>query len=77
MGRSFVGEDFDVGEPGGVVDANVDELPTSAARPALLAAACHSMARAAMADSAELLDIDVDQLARPDALIGWWSRSGS
>jgi hypothetical protein len=71
----LVGEDLDVGQAGGVIDADVHELPTGhpdapavAARLALAgAAAGHAMPRAA--DAAEFLDVDVNELARPSTLI--------
>src|SRR3954469_3791876 len=58
----LVRKDLREGDPGGVVDADVDELPSDA--PAL--ALTGSVAGDAMADAveaAELFDIDVDQFA--------------
>src|SRR5205814_3646566 len=60
------------GDPGSVVDADMDELPAepfATAAPVALAAAIASDAVADAVDPAELLDIDVDQLARVLALI--------
>src|SRR6478752_1643276 len=57
----LVGENLGEGEPGGVVDANVDELPAGAARLALLWAASDAVTDAF--EAAEFLDVDVDQLA--------------
>src|SRR5207249_2371645 len=71
---ALVGEDFVVGEPGRVLDADVHELPAELARPAAaaalvlaLAVADHAMTRAA--DPTELLDVEVQQLAGPLALV--------
>src|SRR3954464_13693503 len=64
----LVGEELREGHPGGVVDADVDELPSDA--PAL--ALPRSVAGDAMADpveAAELLDSDVDQFAGMLALV--------
>jgi hypothetical protein len=68
----LVGEQLDIREPGGVVDADVHEFPAGdavAARigEAVAAVAGHPMA--APQDAAELLDADVDQLAGPLALV--------
>src|SRR4051794_18972248 len=63
------------GHPGGVVDADVDELPSDA--PAL--ALPRSVAGDAMADpveAAELFDIDVDQFAGMLALVAAHRRRG-
>ena len=68
--RTFIVEDFDVGEPRVVVDSDVDELPAGdaalAARdPGLgLARPAAADAVADTAHSAELLDVDVHELAR-------------
>jgi hypothetical protein len=51
---ALVGEDFGAGEPGGVVDADMQELPADAARPAG-AVAGEAMAEAL--DPAALLDV--------------------
>ena len=51
----------------GVVDADVDELPAGAARAALPAIAGDAVADAL--EAAELLDVDVDQLAGLLALV--------
>jgi hypothetical protein len=66
-GRAFlVSEDFDVGEPGRVVDGDVDVLPADPARPGR-PIVVDAVARPA--DPAQLLDVDVDELARPRPLI--------
>jgi hypothetical protein len=58
-------EHLDVDQPGRVVDADVDVLPAQLIRPPVLAAAGDpaSDAVARPADPAELLDVDVDELA--------------
>src|SRR5213080_4004472 len=76
-GRLLVVEDFDVGQAGGVVDRDVDELPAD--RPAAAALGVGAVGRVAAlarravpgpaADAPELLDVDVDQLARALALV--------
>src|SRR3954467_15497089 len=71
----LVREDLREGHPGGVVDADVDELPSDA--PAL--ALTGSVACDAMADpveAAELFDIDVDQFAGMFALVAAHRRGG-
>src|SRR3954469_10041489 len=71
----LVRKDLREGHPGGVVDADVDELPPNA--PAL--ALTGSIAGDAMADpveAAELLDIDVDQVAGMFALVAANRRGG-
>src|SRR4051795_10457019 len=71
----LVGEDLREGHPGGVVDADVDELPSDA--PAL--ALTGSVAGDAIADTveaAELFDIDVDQFAGMFALVAANRRGG-
>ena len=66
-GRAFlVVEHLDVGEPGRVVDGDVHELP---ADPARLRAPVAVDAVAGPADPAELLDVDVDELAGPGPLV--------
>jgi hypothetical protein len=64
--RSFVRQDFRVGQSGSVVDGDVDELPPYATDPGG-AVAMDAMADAT--DAAQLLDVDVDQLARAISLI--------
>ena len=57
---ALVGQDLGEGDARGVVEADVDELPAGAAAPA------GALAGDAVADpleAAELLDVDVDQLA--------------
>src|SRR6266849_7855764 len=58
-------EDFNVDEPGRVVDADVDVFPAEVIRPPMVAAAGDAAgdAVARPSDPAELLDIDVDELA--------------
>src|SRR5215203_1858514 len=71
----LVREDLREGHPGGVVDADVDELPSDA--PAL--ALTGSIAGDAMADAveaAELFDIDVDQFAGMRAFVAANRRGG-
>src|SRR5215210_5071513 len=71
----LVREDLREGHPGGVVDADVDELPPDA--PAL--ALTGSIAGDAMADTveaAELFDIDVDQFAGMLAFVAANRRGG-
>src|SRR4051794_3564797 len=71
----LVRKDLREGHPGGVVDADVDELPSDA--PAL--ALTGSVACDAMADpveAAELFDIDVDQFAGMFALVATNRRGG-
>src|SRR5215212_6949881 len=66
-GRALlVGEHLDVGEPGGVVDGDVDELPTDPAAPRSAVAVD---AVAGTADLAQLLDVDVNELARTRPLV--------
>src|SRR3954447_5661483 len=55
---ALVGQDLGVGEPGGVVDADVEELPADAARPA---GAVAGDAVAEALDPAELLDVEVEE----------------
>ena len=60
---AFVGQDLGIRRSGLVVDRNREELPANAAR---LAAA---IVMGAMSDFAELIDIDVNELARSLALV--------
>jgi hypothetical protein len=54
-GRLLVGQQLDIGEAGGVVDADVDELPAGAARALPLApVARRAVPGAPLADPAEL-----------------------
>jgi hypothetical protein len=68
-GRLLVGQDLDVGEAGGVVDADVDALPAGSQRAVLEAPdlgatpAGDPVTRALGADPAEFFDVDMDQLA--------------
>src|SRR5215213_2897652 len=71
----LVRQDLREGHPGGIVDADVDELPPDA--PAL--ALTGSIAGDAMADAveaAELFDIDVDQFAGMRAFVAANRRGG-
>src|SRR5689334_19885756 len=74
-GRLLVGENFDVGQAGRVIDADVYEFPAGrGAAPARAAVGVLARAPAGDAmpdpgDHAELFDVDVDQLARPGALV--------
>jgi len=77
-GRLLVGQDLGVGEAGGVVDADVDPLPADLATPAARrvdggavapAPPGHAVPGPVRADAAEFLHVDVDQLARPGALV--------
>ena len=69
------GRTYDVGEAGGVVDADMDPLPARAQGPTFappdlrVAFAGDAVPRPLGADPAELLDVDVDQLTGPGALI--------
>jgi len=69
----LVFEDFDVGEAGGVVDGDVNELPALLVGFAVIALGGPTGGPgdpvAGPGDLAELLDVDVDQLAGPGALI--------
>ena len=62
----LVVQDLDIGEPGMVVDADVDALPADAV---LLAAPGAGDAVAGFVKAGELLDIEVDQIARSGALV--------
>ncbi len=79
-GRFLVGENFDVGQAGGVVDGDVHVLPAAAAAadtfgvgaaargPALPGMAGEAVS-GAVVDAAELLDVDVDQLPGSSSLV--------
>ena len=63
---ALVGQDLGVGKAGGIVDADMQEVPADAA------AALGPVAGDAVADAvdpAELLDVEVDQLAGPCPLV--------
>jgi hypothetical protein len=77
--RLLVGQDLDVGQAGGIVDGDVHELPADALAAVTVAVderrvvvlaqpVADALARAAL-DAPELLDVDVDQLAGPLALV--------
>src|SRR3954469_11116612 len=71
----LVRKDLRKGHPGGVVDADVDELPSDAPALALTGSiACDAMADAV--EAAELFDIDVDQFAGMLALVAANRRRG-
>jgi hypothetical protein len=62
----FVRQDLGVGQAGGVVDSDMDKLPADASD------SCGAVSVDAMADTADtaqLLDIDVEQLARAFSLV--------
>jgi hypothetical protein len=68
----LVGHQRGVGQPRGIIDGDVEILPAqplAAAAPAALAGAVASDAVADAIDTAELLDVDMNQLAGPLALI--------
>jgi hypothetical protein len=72
----FVGQDLDVGQPGGIVDRDVDELVADLA---VLAAPLAGDAMAAVAKAGELLDVEVDELTGAGALVtsrwrAWFER---
>ena len=62
----LTGQDFGVGEPRGIVDGDVQIFPAAAA---LAPAAVTGHAVAGAVDAAELLGVDVDDLARMFALV--------
>lgn len=66
-GRGLVGEDFDVGEPAGVVDTDMHGVPASTPVAGPGPGSHHPVARAS--EPAELLDVDVDQFARVTAAV--------
>jgi len=72
---AFIGEHFDVGEPAVVVDRDVDEVPAGVAGPAAvdrdlaLALSAAADAVAGTRNAAQILDVDVHELARPLTLV--------
>lgn len=62
--RLLVAENFDVRQPGGVVDRDVHELPALRVRDAVMAAGALAPQHAVAGprDPPELLDVDMDQL---------------
>src|SRR3954452_20641302 len=68
--RLLVDQHLDVGEPRCVVDADVDELPADPARALTVGAVAARAVARSLADPAELLDVDVDELAGSGALVG-------
>jgi hypothetical protein len=66
----FVGVDFGVDEPGAVVERGVDEpIPGRGSGCGGCVAAAVDLPAATVGDPSDLLDVDVDELARPVALI--------
>src|SRR6266540_2835287 len=69
----LVGEHLDVGEPGGVVDADMHVLPAVLEDLAMVARRSSHRATAdpvpGPGDAAQLLDVDVQELARAPALV--------
>src|SRR3954466_14746282 len=64
---ALVGQDPGEGDAGGVIEGDMDELPAGAAGPALPAVGGDTVALTL--EAAELLDVDVDELARLRALV--------
>jgi hypothetical protein len=62
----LVVQDLDIGEPGMVVDADVDKLPADAI---VLAAPGPGDAMAGLVEAGELLDVEMDQIAGSGALV--------
>jgi hypothetical protein len=74
------GEQLAVGEPGGVVEGDMDILPAEASSGGASIALAGAIAGDAVAgplDATELLDVDVQQLARALALVADDGRRGS
>src|SRR5689334_828362 len=78
--RLLVGQHLGIGQAGGVIDANVNPVPAGLAAPYACsvrmslrflgpAAAEYPVTGPVGADPAELLDVDMDQLARPAPLV--------
>ena len=70
---AFVLEHLDIGQPGRVIDGDMDEVPACA--PVAAGPPCAGDAMARPVKTTQLLDIQVDQLARTVALIaahGLW-----
>ena len=69
----LVGEDLDVGDPGRVIDTDVDVLPagrtSGMVRARLMAPVAGDPVSDAAADPSELLDVNVEQLTRSLALV--------
>ena len=65
---ALIGRQFGIGEPGGVIDGDMERLPAGAALTALTSVIAGD-AMADAVDAAELLAVDVDELARPFALV--------
>ena len=61
---ALVWQDFAVGEPAGVIDADVQALPADPVMPIDCAGAASGDAMANALDASELLGVDMDQLAR-------------
>jgi hypothetical protein len=73
-GLALVGQDLGIGQARSVVDRDMEVFPADAAGPVSAAVAGDAVADAG--DLAELLGVEVDQLARPRALIAYdrWPR---
>jgi hypothetical protein len=70
----LVGEDFDVGQPGGVIDADMDGFPAGP-----VGVASWSLTEgpfAGLGEPAELLDVEVDQLAGMAAAVAVGGSTG-
>ena len=65
----LVGEHFDVGQAGGVVDADMHVIPAGALAAVAAGAPAEHPVPGAAANTPELLDVDVDQLAGLAALV--------
>ena len=59
----LIGQHISVGEPSGVIDCHLDPVVSNASRAALLPMACDAVTKRAQA--AQLLDVDVNQIAGP------------
>ena len=64
---ALVAQHLDIGQPRRVIDRNMDEVPARAPIAAARAGAGDAMA--GPVEPAELLDVEMDQLARPGALV--------
>ena len=68
MVLALVGQQLGVGQARGVIDGDVERFPAGAA-PAALTSAIAGDAMTDAVDAAELLAVDVDEFARPFALV--------
>ena len=76
---ALIGQQFGVGQTRGIIDGDVQELPTQPppdAAPIALPGAIAGDAMADAVDAAELFDLDVDQLARLLTLVADDGRFG-